>query len=253
MKLLRLLRQYDSVKAAVILIALAIVLTGYCIRSAVSYASFLQAPAEYVCTAPVGIEQSIPQLSNADGVFAYSRQKKAYLTGENQTVSVVMLSAAYLADCYALEGDTHMVWMNAEAFAAWGDAASQSTVFFNGTLDGKSFSAQLCCTENLPQGEPYAVLAASASDLHDADTLRICAANRDTFAPESLGLSITNPEQQCAADYEQKLVLLRIRFGAFSALLALLGAGAFLHICKMQRKKDACFYHPTVQPEHKSD
>lgn len=237
MKLIRLWRQYDSIKAVVLLIATGLLLIGYCIRTAAAYAIILRAPAEYVCTAPAGIEQVIPQLANADGVCAYSRQKKAYLAQENQTSSVVMLSAGYLADCYELEGDVHTVWMNAEAFTAWGDAASQSAAVFHGTLDGKPFSAQLICTENLPQGEPYAVLAASASELHDADTLRICAADRDTFAPDSLGLTVINPEQQCAADYKQQLVLLRIRFGALSAILALIGAAAFLNIYQVKRNR----------------
>ena len=229
MKMLRLFWQYDSVKAAVLLLALAIFLAGYCIRAAVSYAVILEAPTEYVCTAP-DIGKILPQLTNTDGLRAYSRQKKAYLAGENQTGSIVMLSAAYLADCYGLDGDAHTVWMNAEAFAAWGDAASQSTAVFHGTLNGEPFSAQLICTENLPQSEPYAVLASSASELHDADALRVCAANRDTFAPDSLGLTVINPEQQCAADYEQQFVLLRIRFGMLSAILALIGAAAFFRV-----------------------
>jgi hypothetical protein len=47
---------------------------------------------------------------------------------------------------------------------------------------------------------------------------------------EQFGLQIMNPEAQTASEYEKQLVLLRIRFGALSALLAVIAAGAFLRV-----------------------
>lgn len=230
MKLLRQFRQYDSMKAAVLLTAAALLLAGSCIRSAAAYAAILRKPAEYVCTAHSSIETALPQLTNAEQIRASSRQKTAYLTRKDQALPVTLLSAAYLSDCYALEHDAHTVWMNAAAFAVFGDPAAQNTVDFSGELDGKPFRARLICTDSLPQDEPLAVLAAGAAELRGAETVRICAAQSDAFAPERFGLTVVNAERLCAAGYERELVLLRIRFGALSAFLATLGAAAFFRL-----------------------
>ena len=230
MKLLRHFRQYDSMKAAVLLTAAALLLAGACIRSAAAYAAILKMPAEYVCTAYNGIEAVLPQLTNAEHIRAFSRQKTASLTQKEQTLPVTQLSAAYLSDCFALEGDAHTVWMNAEAFTVFGNPAIQDTVDFYGELDGQPFRARLICTNILPQDEPLAVLAAGAAELRGAETVRICAADQDAFAPERFGLTVVNPEKLCAAGYEREMVLLRIRFGALSAFLALLGAAAFFRL-----------------------
>ena len=221
-------RQYDSFKAAVLLMILAVLLVGYCIRSAARYAAFLQTRPEYLCAVP---DDSITrQLAGKAGVAAYSRQKTAYLSDGQQGCTVTLLSAAYLADCYGLPGDAHTLWMNAAAFTAFCGENAQSPCAFRGTLDGQPFTAQLICTENLPQGEMFAVSAVGAAALRDADTLRICANGRNAFSPAQLGLTVRNTEALLAAEYEQTLILLRIRFGALSAFLAMLGAAAFLRI-----------------------
>jgi hypothetical protein len=131
--------------------------------------------------------------------------------------------------------------MNEAAFAAMHPASGQ-TADFRGELDGEAFSARLVCTEHLPQAEPFAVLAVSAAELHDTETLRICAADQNAFSPSLFGLTVTNPEAQCAAEYEQEMLLLRIRFGVLSAVLALLGAAAFfrLHNRKIEKYKTIC-------------
>lgn len=231
MKLLRIWRQYDSIKAAVLLIALALFLTGYCIRSAASYALFMQKPVEYICTASAGIDKILPQLANTDGIRAYSKQKTRNLEGSQQRIQVTLLNPSYLANCYALN-ETRTVYMNCPAFSElFGDA--QSPVLFQGKLDGQTYSASAICTDKLTQNEPLAVIAAGESELHDTDSLRICVANQDVFSPESIGLTVMNRETLCAAEYEQKLMLLQIRFGVLSVILALTGAAAFLRIYRL--------------------
>lgn len=233
---MRLWRQYDSIKAAVLLVLSAVLLIGYCIRSAARYAAFLQKRPEYLCAVPD--DSILRQLAGAEGVAAYSRQKTAYLSDGQQGCTVTQLSAAYLADCYGLPGDAHTVWMNAAAFAAFCGEDAQSPCAFRGTLDGQPFTAQIAVTEKLPQGEAMAVSAVGEAALRDADTLRICADDRDAFSPGQLGLTVLNTEALLAAEYEQTLILLRIRFGALSAFLALLGAAAFLRIYR-----DAVLHH----------
>lgn len=234
MRLLRLWRQHDSIKAAVLLTVSALLLAGYCIRSAAAYAQFLRTPTEYICTASAGLDHALPQLANAEGIRAYSRQKTAYLAENGQGMDVTLLSAAYFSDCYALPDSARTVFMNPAAFSVFCGADAKSPVTFRGTLNGQPYSAQIICTQNLPQGQPFAAVAVSAAELHDADTLRLCLTEQDVFAPEGVGLTVTNPEVQSAAAYEQTLVLLRIRFAALSAFLALLAAAAFLKIYQLR-------------------
>lgn len=234
MKLLRLWRQYDSVKAAVLLTAFALFMLGFCIRSAAAYAEFLRTPTEYICSSYTELDRVLPQLAYTEGIRAYSRQKTANLAEHQQEISVTMLSAAYLSDCYGLPESARTVYMNPAAFSVFCGEDAQSPVSFRGTLDGKPYAAQIICTQNLPQHEPFAALAVSAAELHDAETLRLCLTEPDACAPESIGLTVLNTEVQRAAAYEQQLVLLRIRFAALAAFLSLLAAGAFLKIYKLR-------------------
>lgn len=230
MKLLRLLRQYDSIKAAVILSALTVFLSGYCIRAAAVYAAYLRRPAEYLCTAADGFDRVLPLLAQNETVIGYSPQKSAVFTGKDRTLTVTELSAAYLSDCFGLAPDSHIIFANDAAWASIaGDRAGQS-VQCRGTLDGMPFSAEIIRTERLPKEQPLAVTAVSAAELHDAAELRICMTNPDAAALAALGLHIGNPEALTAAEYESRLVLLRIRLGALAALLSGIAAAAFLKI-----------------------
>ena len=117
---------------------------------------------------------------------------------------------------------------------------------FHGTLDGQPFAAQIVRTDKLPQREAYAVSADGEAALRDADTLRICAADRDTFSPNRSGLTVLNTGMLIAAEYEQTLLLLRIRFGALAAFLSLLGAAAFLRVYRAAvRSQECCAYTQT--------
>lgn len=230
MKLLRLFRQYDSIKAAIMLFALAVFLAGSCIRAACAYAAILRAPAEYVCTAPDGFQTILPKLADHESVRGYSLQKKVTLTQENRTMTAACLSAAYLSDCLGIEASSRSIFANAPAYTAFcgTDAAQQE---FRGQRDGKPFFAEIIRTDALPSGRPFAAMAAGAAELHDAEELRVCLTGADQAnALAQLGLQIADPEAQTVSEYEQKLVLLRIRLGALAACLSCIAAAAFLRI-----------------------
>ena len=237
MKLLRLWRQYDSIKAAVMLFVLAVFLIGYCIRAAVGYALILRAPTEYICTLPENSDTLLLRLAQTDSVKGYSRQKKAALMQGNRTLTVTLLSAAYLSDCYAVSEQSRVIWVNDAAYSAFSGDTEQSAVQARGTLDGNPFSAEIIRTDALPNGQPLAVTAASAAELHDASELRICMTEPDSALLEQLGVHIINPEVQLATEYEKQLVLQRIRFGALAALLSCIAAAAFLYIYRNHAKE----------------
>lgn len=222
MKLLQRWRQSDSFKAAVLLAAAALFFAGSGIRAAAVYAAWLQRPTEYICTAEHSLQQAVLQLEREEQLCTYSRQKTAELRQGDKSLSVTLLSGAYLADCCGLPETPRTIFANAEAIALLG--LTETTVPFQGTLNGSPFSAEIVCTDALPFGEPHAMLAVSAAELHDADTLRICLNAPDPSLPGRCGLRIQNPEVQCTAEYETKLCLLRIRFSAVCVLLALIGA-----------------------------
>ena len=230
MKLLRLWRQYDSIKAAVMLFALAVILIGYCIHAAVGYAAILRTPTEYICTLPKEDTTILLRLEQTESILCYSRQKQAALMQDNQTLTVTLLSAAYLSDCYGITEQGRVIFANDAAFSAFCGDTKQGAVQIRGTLNGNPFSAAIIRTDALPDGQPLAVTAVSMAELHDASELRVCMTEPDSAALEQLGLHIVNPEVQLAAEYEKKLVLLRIRFGALAALLSCIAATAFLRI-----------------------
>ena len=227
MKILRLLRQNDSIKAAFLLLALAAFLVGYCIHAAVTYAMLLQTPTEYICTTDGGFDSILPRLMQIETVKGYSMQKTAYLVQKDKTLNVTMLSAAYFSDVYGITENAHTIWANDAALAA---ICENTDAQFQGTLDGKPFSAEIICTNALPKSQPLAVMSADVAELRDATELRICMTEQGSAEIEWLGLSIRNTDAVCTAKYEQKLVLLRIRFGILSALICCIAAGAFIRI-----------------------
>ncbi len=238
MKILRLWRQYDSIKAAIMLLALAAFLIGYCIHAAISYAVLLQTPTEYICAADGDTEKHISQLMQLTAVRGYSQQKTVYLSQNEKSLNVTQLSAAYLADIYGITDSSRMIWANASAFASFcGDTETQS-LRFQGELDGKPFSAEIVCTDALPNAQPTAVMSVNVSALHNAAELRICMADQDTALLGQLGLTIHNSEILCTAKYEQELVLLRIRFGMLSVFLCCIAAGAFLRYYRLIRENE---------------
>ena len=234
MKLLRLWKRYDSIKAAVMLLASAVFLIGFCMHAAAQYAVMLRTPAEYICEMPQAYETLLPQLAQTDSVRGYSRQKTASLIQDSRTMTVTLLSAAYLSDCCGITEQGRIIWANAAAFSAFCGNAAQDAAQLRGTLDGRPFSASVIRTDALPDSQPLAVMAVSTAELHDASALRICMTERDSAALEQIGLHILNPEVQLAAEYEKQLVLLRIRLGAAAALLSCIAAAAFLHIYRIR-------------------
>lgn len=229
MKLLRLWRQYDSIKAVVLLTAAALFLVGYCIHFSAAYAVFLQSPTEYVCTAQDVPEETAPAIAGTEGIGAYSKQRSVRLSDGRRGIDVIMLSREYISICYALPAEAHTVYMNHAAFSAmFGDV--QSPVSFRGTLEGREYYASVILADGLGQNEPFAVTGVDASQLQYADTLRICMIDKNSVSPESFGLTVINREELFKADYEQKMLLLRIRFAALSAFLALIGAAAFFRL-----------------------
>lgn len=233
MKLIRLWRQYDSVKAVIMLLALAVFMLGYSIREAIAYAVILRTPTAYICTAPNGFATILPQLAQMECVRGYSLQKTATFIHEDHTLPVTLLSAAYLSDCYGIEDNPRAIYANRTAFSAFfGDTAQQSEQI-RGTLDGKPFYTEIIQTDAMPDTQTFSAMAVGAAELHDASELRICLTEPDAAAMEQLGLCIVNPEIQLAADYEQRLVLLRVRFGMLAAILSCIAAAAFFRIYRL--------------------
>lgn len=233
MKLLRLWRQYDSIKAVVLLMLLAVFMLGYSIRAAGQYMTILQTPTSYLCTAASGFKTILPQLDQMESVQSYSLQKTAVLTEEDRTLRVTLLSPAYVFDCYGLE-QSRAIYANRAAFGAFcGDTAAQYQQI-RGALDGNRYDTELVQTDRIPEREAFAVLTVGAAELRDATELRVTMTEPDAAALERLGLRIVNPEVQLAAGYEQTMVLLRIRFGMLTVVLSCIAAAAFFRIYRQK-------------------
>lgn len=226
MKLLRYWRQYDRFKAAVLLGMFAAGMLLYAVCGAVQYAQMLRRPAEYVCILPENAKNALAALAQSEQVYASGRQLTQMLETQQHTLTVTRLDAQYAQDCYALDLRPNTLYMNDTAFSALRTAQTDGAVRLSGTLDGKPISCEALYCDVLPSGDAYAVMYAPAAELHDAAAVRVCMRTLDASPLTAAGLTLTDTRQQTAAEYEQRMMLLRLRLGMLCAVTALLAAGA---------------------------
>ena len=224
MKLLRLWRTNDRFKLAVLLLLLTVYLLGYAGVQAGRYLRWMLAPAEYVCTYTDSYASAAAKLEGSENISAYSPQITQNAEIGRESMQVTLLSARYLSDVFGVEPVTHTVWMNRIAFAKFCGEKAENPAALTMTLDGHRTEMTAVCLGNLPEDAPYAVMQASESALRETNLMRVCVKERNSAVLMHLGMNITEPEKQTAAEYEEILMLTRVRFAVLSAALALLAA-----------------------------
>lgn len=241
-RMMRLLRMYDAFKMALLLGMLAAVLAGICVRYAVRYAHSLAQQTEYVCMFTGSQSTALEKTGMMQEITAYSPQCTKLLETDSGSVEVVLLSAQYLSDCFGIEagGASHTVWMNQAALSLVSrndTRAAQMTC----RLDGQETELNAALSDSLPDDLPFAVMYGSAAQLRDADRIRVRMNRKERNAEKLLseaGLSFADTAQIQAAAYEEKLLLVRLRFGLLSVLLSALGSAAFCLLGKQKAAQD---------------
>lgn len=240
---LRLRKQYDSIKFALMLFVCAVFFLTSGIIQIVSYASYLNKPCEYILEAysdSASLEIGLQKICDTEGAVCSSFQYDYIITtGDNKTLMVSDLSQEYLSMCYGIESGTNSnkVWLNSVAFDEFiGDSESDS-VRLTYIVDGKTESAEFIRWESLDSENAYAVSIGTTVSLGNSRTVRVMFDSIDVTGTnisqiENLGYTVSNREDILIQSYEQELLFADVKCSIIGVILSLVGGYAFVTVHK---------------------
>ena len=240
---LRLRKQYDSIKLALILFICAVFFLTSGIIQIVSYASYLNKPCEYILEAysdSASLEIGLQKICDTEGAVCASFQYDYIITtGDNKTLMVSELSQEYLRVCYGIESgaSSHKVWLNSVAFDEFiGDSESDS-VRLSYIVDGKTESAEFIRWEPLDSENAYAVSVGTTVTLGNSRIVRVMFDSIDVTETnarkiENLGYTVSNREDMLTQSHEQALLFANLKCSIIGAILSLVGGYAFVEVYK---------------------
>lgn len=242
---LKLRRQNDAVKIALLMILAAVGFFAGAVYRGVMLYRLINAPVEYILTGT----GDLSEIEALEGVVAVSTQKEQTMTvlyrGKEYPVSYTVLSEDYLRAVFDIHkaGATPTVYMNQAAYRQFGSAESKLSVSCvqeevdsdapGASGSPKQTTARLLLTETILEKEqPQAFAIRTAPDMQIREQpLRVCFQKRDLDGSqikqlENLGFMLADREAQLPAEYEKKELLLRLKYEAGIGILCLIAAGA---------------------------
>lgn len=240
---LRLRKQYDSIKFALILFVCAVFSLTSGIIQIVSYASYLNKPCEYILEAysdSASLEIALQKICDTEGAVCASFQYDYIITtGDNKTLMVSDLSQEYLSMCYGIESDTNSnkVWLNSVAFDEIIGESESDSVRLSYIVDGKTESAEFIRWEPLDSENAYAVSIGTTVTLGNSRTVRVMfdsidVTGTDVRKIENLGYTVSNREDMLTQSHEQELLFANLKCSIIGAILSLVGGYAFVEVYK---------------------
>lgn len=245
-RFLKLRKQNDKVKIAVLMFALAIgfLLSG--ILRISEFAAYTSATSEYILLPASSASLSperIAWLCDSEGIISASLQRKYTITvgsGETQIpIPVMEVSSKYLADCFHIQTGTsgeEVFYLNKAAFDRLSAASSISSERKSYTINnGASHQARFLLCDSIP-GETAAAFYAGTSvslNTHSAESVRVMYQDSDiTELRErelsSAGFSIQNQQDLLKGAYEKELFLKDILYDAVIIAITLTAGIALL-------------------------
>lgn len=245
-RLLRLRKQDDCVKLALLLFLAASWLLYGAVTQGLAYARLQAQPVEYVLESGVSgavLEVNMQQLQTLDGVLGVSRQREFPITVGNRPLTVTALERQYLTNCCKINvGEAaNQYWLNAEAFAAlFGNAASPVRLTYQ--RESRTESGDFFLLPGLAGEGAYAVTTGNTATLGDAATLRVMfehgdLSGADMRAVQELGFTVCNQAELQRRGFETELALTKFTHALLSALFASIAGAAFLK-CSKEKKKN---------------
>ncbi len=237
-RFLRMRRQSDGIKAGLLCFLLGTVLLAVTAGRIVRYATMLDAPYELILsqyTASAGDSPAVMQLKLRDDVQAVSRQSEIKVSNNEITLSVTLLSPQYLsAGCGLTPDSAQTVYCNHSAMMTllpYQQELPAETQMQCQTDSGSRVLRFRSC-DTLPEGEPLAVMQASTAELSASETYRVRMKARELGGTavqeiQALGFDVINRDVLLAEEYEEKILLLHLRWGLLSAALAMICGAAF--------------------------
>ena len=240
---LRLRKQYDSIKFALILFVCAVFSLTSGIIQIVSYASYLDKPCEYILDAysdSASLEIALQKICDTEGAVCASFQRDYIITAENdKTLAVSELSREYLCDCYGIESNTNSktIWLNTVAFDEFIGESTDTSVRLYYSVDGKNESAEFIKCDALDSETAYAVSVGTTASLDDSTVVRVMFDSIDVTGSntrhlENLGYGISNREDMLMQVHEQELLFADVKCSIIGVMFSLVGGYAFVTVHK---------------------
>lgn len=245
-RFLKLRKQNDKVKIAVLMFALAIGFAASACARLSDFWMLSSAPSEYILlpTASGSLSpEKITWLCGSDGVVSASIQRQytaAVGTGNVQTpLPVAEVSRSYLADCFAIQPDTSgedVYYLNQAAFdrlsAVLPKGSNRGACSVNG---GTAHQARFLVCGSIPGELPAAFHAGTSAGLNPrtADSVRVMYQDSDiTQLRETelsgAGFSIQNRQDLLTGTHEKESCLKDIMYDAVIIAIALTAGIALL-------------------------
>ena len=234
----RMRRQSDGIKAGLLCFLLGAVLLAVTAGRIVRYAKMLQAPYELILsqhTASAGDSPAVMQLKLRDDVQAVSRQSEMQITVSETPLTVTLLSPQYLSAGYGLTPDSaQTVYCNLSAMMSLlpyqQEPPAETQMQCQTDSGSRVFRFRYC--DALPDGDPLAVMQASTAELSVSETCRVRMKARELGGNavqeiQMLGFDVINQDVLLTEEYEEKILLLHLRWGLLSAALAMICGAAF--------------------------
>ena len=245
-RLLRLRKQDDCVKLALLLFLAASWLLYGAVTQGVAYARLQSQPVEYVLESGFSgavLEVNLQQLRALDGVVGVSRQREFSITASDRMLTVTELERQYLTDCYGIKiaDAEHRYWLNREAFSvSFGSAASPARLTYQ--REDRTESGEFLLLPGLAGKGAYAVTLGKTTTLGTSATLRVMFEHNDLSGADGrtlqeLGFAVLNRAEMERRSFETELALTKFTHAFLSALLALIAGAAFLKCSREKRGK----------------
>ncbi len=246
---LKLRKQHDSIKFAVILFICAAYFLVHGIIQIVDYANYLNKPVEYILnaySASATLDIGIDKIKETAGAVSASFQRDYVVTSENDAVLVVSeLSSEYLSECYGIEstGNGKKIWLNTTAFDEFVGETDETSVRLSYSVDDKKESAEFIKCEALDSEVAYAVSVGTTASLDDSNIVRVMFDSIDVTGSnarhlENLGYGISNREDMLIQSHEQALLFADVKCSIICVILSLVGGYAFVAVYKCRINKN---------------
>ena len=245
-RLLRLRKQDDCIKLALLLFLTAGWLLYSVVTQGLAYARLQAQPVEYVLESGFSgavLEVNLQQLRALDGVVGVSRQREFSITASDRMLTVTELERQYLTDCYGIEiaGAEHRYWLNRGAFSVlFGSAASPARLTYQ--REDRTESGEFLLLPGLAGKGAYAVTLGNTTTLGTSATLRVMfehgdLSGADVRTLQEFGFTVLNRAEMERRSFETELALTKFTHALLAALFALIAGAAFLKCSKEKRRK----------------
>lgn len=242
---LKLRKQNDCVKIALLLFFAAVYFAFSGIAQVAGHAKNAGEPVEYVLTAystSASLELGLDELRKSDGAIGASFQREYMITSETKIITVTELSEQYLRECYGIQiiGSGKKIWLNDATFSEFVGTTDGSVVRMTYTLGDAVESAEFIRCASLPNDVPYAVSVGNSVTLSENENVRVMFDGVDISGNTvahltKLGYGIMNEAAVLTETYEREAVLKDAKYCLIVTALATIGGLGFMG--NIRRKK----------------